>query len=29
LRNDRQQWPVAFILHTSEAGMEVSHERFD
>ncbi len=29
LRNDRQQWPVAFVLHTSEAGMEVSHERFD
>ncbi|GFM55782.1 type VI secretion system baseplate subunit TssE [Pseudomonas capsici] len=29
LRHDRQEWPVAFVVQTSEAGLEVSHERFD
>ncbi|MFJ4142850.1 type VI secretion system baseplate subunit TssE [Pseudomonas sp. NPDC089734] len=29
LRHDRQQWPVAFVVQSSEAGLEVSHERFD
>lgn len=29
LRHDREQWPVAFVVQTSEAGLEVSHERFD
>jgi len=29
LRQDGQQWPVAFVLDKSETGLEVSHERLD
>ncbi|MDY7560396.1 type VI secretion system baseplate subunit TssE [Pseudomonas sp. 10B1] len=29
IRHDKQQWPVAFILDKSAAGVEVNHERLD
>lgn len=29
IHHDKQQWPVAFILDKSAAGVEVNHERLD
>ncbi|MDD0974504.1 type VI secretion system baseplate subunit TssE [Pseudomonas fontis] len=29
IRHEKQQWPVAFVVEKTDAGLEVSHERLD